>query len=420
MTNRIMTGMAVAVATVLTISGCASSDGEVESGGEIRFSTWVGGDSDRDMWLDVIEGFEAANPDISVSFEPLEYNAYWTKINTGFASNSAPDVVGMQFNAGELGAAGQLLPLDSLSSEFAALPTNLLEVGQAQIDGATTQFGLPWRFVGGSLYANTSALANAGIALPADGWTLDEFVEAAKALTNDSMYGFSIPLGGPAAALASTFGAQPLSDDGRTATYNTREMIAFYTWMHDLIYVEGVAPRPADVSAQSDPFISQSIAMTLNGTWMTPGFRGITDFDWDILPNPVGEFEPMNYAGPDMISVTQNSKNQEAAVAFVKYVVFDRAAQSIIGESGSPVIADYLEDTERVASEAAAGPANYSYFVEQASNNGVGWAFVPSFGEIIPAEVDAVLEIMNSPDADIEAILNNLNIRVQALLDGAP
>ncbi|MBT2496727.1 sugar ABC transporter substrate-binding protein [Microbacterium sp. ISL-59] len=376
-----------------------------------------GNESDFAIWEQVIDDFEATHPDITVKFEPMEYGAFWTKVNTQLASNSAPDVIGMQFQSAELGRAGQLEPLDNLSADFDLIPENLLDVGQTEIDGETTTFALPWHFVGGTLYANTTAMEEAGIEVPREDWTIDEFVDAAKAMTKDGQYGFTVPLGGSAVALASAFGAQPVSDDGTTAMFDTEEMIEYKTWLRDLIYVDKVAPRPADLSTTKDPFAVGTVAMKLDGTWLIPGFRDIQDFDWDIVANPVGKSEPKNYAGPDSISVTAASKKKEAALEFVQYVVFDPAAQEVISATGASVLADLISDPASIERESQAGPSNYKYFVERATENGTGWAFVPKFNEIVAAEMTGDYQIFESADSDVEAILKGVDKDVQAYLD---
>jgi multiple sugar transport system substrate-binding protein len=420
LTRRTLITGALAAAATASFASCSSSEsGQSGSGSAqtIRFSIWFG-EGDIEVWKQVIAGFQKANPGITVKFEPLEYASFWTKLNTQLAGGSAPDVVGMQFQAASLGPAGQLASLDAgLSGDFGKIPTNLLKIGQATgDDGATSTYALPWRFVGASLFGNLDALQQAGVAVPTS-WSLDDFVAAAKELTTGSMMGTSIPAGGAATAIASTFGAAPVSEDGKTATYNTPEMIAAKTFLRDLIYVQKVARKPSDVSTQKDPFATGAVAMTFQGSWNIPVYRKIKKFGWDILPNPTGTQPGKNYAGPDMISVYEKSKAKEAAQKFVQYAVFNREAQELIGTTGAPVLTDYLTDAGRIEAEAKLKPSKYSYFVDQASDNGAGWAFVPKFADIGKLEADADFKIYAKADSDIPAILGELNGQVQTALD---
>ncbi|MET1007014.1 MAG: sugar ABC transporter substrate-binding protein [Propionibacteriaceae bacterium] len=422
LTRRMLIGGALGAAATTALAACGGSDQPSgDSGGNgagsIRFSIWFG-EGDIDVWKAVIAGFQKANPDITVKFEPQEYANFWTKLNTQLAGGSAPDVIGMQFQQASLGPSGQLEPLDeAMAGDISKMPDTLVKIGQATKDGKTAQYALPWRFVGSSLYGNTSAMEKAGITVPSAGWTLDDFVAAAKELTQGSSFGTQIPGGGAQVPIASTFGAVPVSEDGKTATFNTPEMAATKAFFRDLIYVHKVAPAPKKVSAQKDPFATDQIRMTFQGSWMTPVYRSIKNFEWDILPNPSGQQPAKNYAGPDMISVYAKSKNKVAAEKFVQYAVFDRAAQELIGKTGAPVLADYLTDQTRVDAEAKLKPANYGYFVKEATDNGEGWGFVPKFADIGKLEADADYEMYTKPDSDIPSILNALNTKVQAALD---
>ena len=57
----------------------------------ISFLKWGEG-SERDLDMDSIEKFNAANPDIEVKGEVIKYDDYLSKINTLIAANSTPDI----------------------------------------------------------------------------------------------------------------------------------------------------------------------------------------------------------------------------------------------------------------------------------------------------------------------------------------
>jgi multiple sugar transport system substrate-binding protein len=383
----------------------------------IRFSIWYG-QGDIDVWKKVISNFQRANRDISVKFEPVDYGQFWTKLNTQFAGGTAPDVMGMQFNQQVYGPEGQLEPLDTYMKrgQIGQIPKPLVQDGQWPAKNPK-QYALPWRFVGASLFANMDALKKAGVAYPKGGWSLDEFVHAAKKLTRGQQYGLAAPDFSMGTNLASTFGAQPVSNDGKKAMYNTPEMLAYKTFVHDLIFKHKVAPRFRDMPQHKDPFASGMVAMIFQGTWQIPVDRQVKGFNWDILPNPNGKKAAKNYAGPDQISIWAHSQQKEAAWRFVQYVVFDLEAQKLIATTGAPVLLKYLEDQKRIEAETAQKPAHYRYFIEEAVTHGEGWGFVPAFAQIGTLEIGADDQIMNDPHADIKAVLDKLNQQVQTLLN---
>ena len=385
--------------------------------GTIRYSNWIGGPGDIEMWGNVIAAFEAANPGTKIEYEPVAWTEYWTKLNTQFASRSAPDIIGFQMQSRTWGVEGRFEPLSEPFADLLdGIVSSQLKVTQAPIAGGMEQYGLPFRMVGASLFGNISAMKAAGIDYPSEDWTIDDFVAAAKRLTNADQWGTAVTGGPVDLNQASTFGARPTTLDYSTATFNSPEYTEFIKWQHDLIYKHKVAPAPADLSTQKEPFSSGAVAMFPSASWMYPGYREIESFEWDILPDPIGSHEPKTYAGPDNLGITTDSKNKALAIAFLRFV-FTRASQTVIASTGMPVVIDYLLDESRIAKEAASGPANYGYFVKGAVERGEGYAFAPPFFEILGHINDAYALIMNEESPDIDGILANANARIQQALD---
>lgn len=414
-TIALVAGTALVVALTACSNGATQAEPDTnELSGEIRFTTWYA----PEMWEAIVEKFEELHPDVTVTVQQVPNDQYYTKLQTEFASGNAPDVFGMQFQASQWGPAGILEPMtDYVADVIDTVPESLTAPGRAVVDGTEEQFALPYTFVGRSLFANLTALQEAGIEVD-ESWTLDDLVEAAQKLTTPERYGLYVYDGTGEAAIASTFGASPLSADGETATYDSAEMIAHKTFMRDLIYKYKVSPAPGVLSTQQDPFASGQVAMTYSGSWMIPTYRDGASFDWDILPNPSGEQEAKNYGGPDSIGVYSNSKNLDVAKAFAKFAVFDQVAQTEVSTAGYwPVVSDLFSDPELVAAQAAAKPANIEYFLEEATQNSIGWGFSPVLRDIVKMETDANYAMFSDPDSNIPAILEQLNSDVQEALD---
>lgn len=382
--------------------------------GDIRLMVWYA----SDMWNQVADEFEKRNPGVEVTVEEVAYAQYYTKLNTEFASGGAPDVFGLQFQASVWGTAGLLAPLtDAVSDSIDDIPESLTRWGRVDVNGTEVQFTLPWTFVGRSLYGNLTAMQEAGIEIP-EAWTLDDLVDAAKKMTDGDSYGLLVAGGSGEASIASTFGAMPLSEDGRTALYDSDEMVAHKTFMRDLIHVHGVSPHPDEIASMQDPFTSQQVKMTVQGSWKYQTYRDSAEFEWDILPNPSGDLPAQNYGGPDQLAVFAGSKNLDAAIAFVKFAVFDIAGQEIVmANSSLPVLTELYLSDELVDEQSALGPASFKYFLTEVTENGIGWGFSPLFSEIERMELDANYEIFSDPDSDVRAILDQLNSDVQAALD---
>lgn len=169
--------MGLVAAGALALTGCAApaDDGTVT----ITYESWT---PSQEVMDNIIEAFEAANPDIKVEAKLLPYADYVTAIKTELASGTGPDVFDLQ--AGGMLAEFQSLlePLDELASaelgDDWAASYNEDALAQASIDG--TAYGLPHGFqTAGGLWVNVSLLEANGLEVPT-AW--DELVAASSAL----------------------------------------------------------------------------------------------------------------------------------------------------------------------------------------------------------------------------------------------
>ena len=163
---------AVAGALVLALTSCSGGSEDVV---ELRFSWW-GSDERHSNMQQVIEVFEADNPDVRISPDYTDWDAYWDRLATGVAANDAPDVI-MQDESylteyAERGAMADLGTLEGL--ELSGLDPLVAESGV--VDGAV--YGAPTGVNASAMLADPEAFAEAGVEMPDDTtWTWDDYVE---------------------------------------------------------------------------------------------------------------------------------------------------------------------------------------------------------------------------------------------------
>ncbi len=162
-----------------------ASDGEVV---EIRFSWW--GDTVRnDMYNEICDRFEAANPDIKVMREPMSWNDYWTKMSTQIAGGNAPDVFGMHPQyAADYALRGALLDLQPYVDDGTI---DLSKFSEAVIDSGKYNdiFYMVSMGVSFTCYLVNNELAQQyGVTLPAynEDWTWSQFIEEANKFTQSA------------------------------------------------------------------------------------------------------------------------------------------------------------------------------------------------------------------------------------------
>src|SRR5688500_6681248 len=156
---------AAVAASVLALSGCAApgTPAADETGPvTIRF-TWWGGDARQKATQQVIDSFQAENPNITVVGEYSDWNGYWDKLATQVAANDAPDIIQMDEKyVREYGDRGALLDMKKLSG----LDTSVIEpdtLKSGEVDGQLV--GLVTGVAAFCIAANPSVLAAAGVAM---------------------------------------------------------------------------------------------------------------------------------------------------------------------------------------------------------------------------------------------------------------
>ncbi len=141
---------------------------------EIRAAWW--GDTKRhELYNQIIDRFEEANPGIKVVREPVSWNDYWDKLTVQSASGEAPDFMGMhpQFASDYVGR-GVIEPLDSYVNDGTI---DLSNFSQAAIDSGKvndTIYMVSMGLTSASMFVNTSFLKDLGIDAPSFDWTWDD------------------------------------------------------------------------------------------------------------------------------------------------------------------------------------------------------------------------------------------------------
>jgi multiple sugar transport system substrate-binding protein len=104
-----------------------------------------------------------------------------------------------------------------------------------------------------------------------------------------------------------------------------REATQFFL---DLQLVHKVVPNEAEETAEDSEsrFMNGRLGMYMASRVATPAFRGITGFDWDVAPLPVGK-QRASILHSDAFCISRQAKNKDLAWAFVEY------SQSPVGQN---------------------------------------------------------------------------------------
>lgn len=294
----------------------------------------------------LIELFEAQNPDITVTQVTFPYADYQTRVIAANMAGEGPDVLQLFYGWTDTFVdAGVLQPLPQDAFPHDAIETEFFPIVSAMVrDGE--YYGLPTAVRSLALFYNKDLFAAAGIDAPPA--TLDELIEDAVALTqrdaggNYTSVGLTIEMGGQdhhwwREALVRQFGGQPYSDDNSTVEYDSEAGIAAAQWYTDLSTVHGVG-APGFMDEGQAAFRAGRAAMTIDGTFRLGAFGSIEDFEWGVTELPANaEGLRSNYASyfANGIGAGAEGEELEAAKKFLAFITSPEAMQiwlEVVGE----------------------------------------------------------------------------------------
>ncbi len=383
--------------TATEASDDEASDDDDEDGGDepadvvtIDFASF--GTDDEDIERTLLGAFDESRDDIEIgSIEYLAPTDYWTRMEALAATGDLPCVMWMSSGFVD-GWINDGLILDIQDYVDADIDPELYFTGTfdvARNKDTDRMHAFPFRFVETVLYYNIDAFTEAGVEPPTDGWTWDDYLAAAEALTIDEngdglaeQYG--IYFYGRYAHIESWIyqnGGRLLSDDRGTLDPDDAAIEALQ-FLSDQVNVHGVAPPPQEFDGvgNAEVFTQGFAAMWIDGSWNIGNFREDADFEWGIAPVPQGPSatEPTAYGWPDLFAITSTCEHPDEAWDLINYMTGPDRTNDLISPGGIPIYRPLAEDP--VFLEEDQLPANKDFLLEWATNTGPT-SFTPGWGE---------------------------------------
>jgi len=341
--------LAIALVVALVAAACGTNNGSGNAGGASGAPASAGGSQaagsepagsgaaspaanlsgDLTVWAMGNEGtklttladaFMKANPGVKVSVTPVDWGQAVAKLTTAIAGNTTPDVSQMGTDMmGQFGATGAFdpVPADIDASTFFQSAWNTNQVG-----GVAS--GVPWYVETRLLYYRTDIATKAGITSPPATW--DDLMAMAKAMKEKGGAKWGISLGTKNWQEYFPFlwqnGGDVVDASGNPALNSPQavEALTFY----DSFFKGGLTPKSVPEGFDITPaFVKGDNPMFFSGPWHlglidTAGGADFKD-KWAIAPMPKKVTATSFLGGSNMV-VYKNSKNKDAAWAFVKFV----------------------------------------------------------------------------------------------------
>lgn len=287
----------------------------------LRLAAFDGG-AKLNPFQTIIAQYEKDNPNTVVYLDATAHSDYLTRLQTGA---SASDIVqvddGMIQKLVGQGALADLAPmLAACGVEDAAFLPNVAGPGRV----GDRLYLLPHSYSPLVIYYNKKLFRQFNVAEPKDGWTWDDFLKTAQALTrrsanNKQLWGVALP-----AAWADGFEALALANGGRLVSEDGTKYVGYMDsdavaaalqFYADLYQKHKVAPPPVDaaqVGGGNTQFEAGEAAMRFGDRSLEAALRKNPAIELGVVGLPAGK-ERANVLFWDGLGVMASSANKEAA-----------------------------------------------------------------------------------------------------------
>ena len=363
--RRFLAGAAATASTAAGIpllAGCSSDDKQPTGGGGEAAAGLVnvwGGVPAESGPQDLIDAFHKAYPTITAKYTQFVNDPNGNlKLDTALQGGAGIDVFFTYSfpNLAKRANANQMADLTEKVSSDADLKKLASKTYTPRYDGKV--YALPTVAETSITFVNKDMAAAAGVTVP-DSWTVDEFHQAARKLTNGKTHGsFSNPSVavatlGPDAGYTSSgqanFTAGPWLTEAKLASAMAKDGSS---------YPEQQVLSQQLTAYQQNLFLTEKIGLWISGTYNLRFINDLSQYPHKFVttfapqPKPTGADKYWNTGNYDnFISVAKSSENQDAAWTFVKYWLTTGAKYMYKAGKLSPLETDTTQATELLLGE---------------------------------------------------------------------
>ncbi|CAA9322159.1 MAG: ABC transporter, substrate-binding protein (cluster 1, maltose/g3p/polyamine/iron) [uncultured Friedmanniella sp.] len=346
--RQFLAGSLAAAAASAGLSACSSSSG---SGGDTGGSAdlafaWWGNDVRNKNTADAVAAYTTANPTVKISQQPGEWASYWDKLATQTAGNTAPDIIQMDVAyISEYGSRGALLDLEKNGADVSKFAEGTVDSGK--VDGQLV--GINAGVNAAVILANPEVFEKAGMDLPDDTtWTWDSMMEIASEVAAKA----DVPTGVAAMFPTDVMFAAFLRQNGKELWQDDQlgfEAADAQSWFDLMVRYQDAKAMgtPSAMTEESTKPVDQAAiavgtaAMQTSNSNQLEALSAAAGTELKLLrfPSLAGQATERKawYKASMLYSASARSKDPEAAVAFINWLVNSpEAANANLAERGIP------------------------------------------------------------------------------------
>jgi multiple sugar transport system substrate-binding protein len=365
-------GAALIPAFGLPLAACGEKDSGSSGGsggatsGTVTFVYYGDAEQQKD-YEKLFTKFKAQYPGITLKAQGIAAKSWADFANavaTRLAGGQPLDVVQIATEGQRIFASkGLLEPLDeyikkdqaAVDAYYKDTPPNLKKwLGQySSPDGKT--YYLPGGYNTMALYVSGKIFSAAGVDLPTDSWTWDDFRkagQAVKAKTGAYLTGAGNGYFTDVMPWLLNNGASTFNEDWSQPTFDSPQAVEALTFARSLV-VDGLAPKPGGTFDAPTQMAQGKLASFGGGRWPTNDLRRLKALDGVELVKWPQQAKAGSPVGWDAWPILKQSKNKDAAWTLITHLISEEFGDTITTGGGGAVPARISDATSEAFLENA-------------------------------------------------------------------
>jgi len=333
-------GGALAATTTACAIGAAGNQG---SGGTkpsqtlapatLNVITWAANNDNATLYLThLFDGIKKALPQLTVSNAPAPQGEVLTKLLAQAAAGTAPDSVMLRpqditpaYNQKLLAVLDTYLKRDAKEINGDDFFPAAIQRGQKE----GKQVAFPTNMSVSVPQFNKTLFTAAGVKPPDDTWTWDTYLDAARRIAKRDPESSAPPIIGTSMpdyqVLVWAWGGQIVDQTQTKFLLDEDKATTALQWWADLKVRHAVAPLPSDPVVgngnEQNRFLAGQLGMLIGGITVGQIELITTAPPWDVFVMPKGPAKRATLSNGASLAMTADSKQKEAAWAWIKYAV---------------------------------------------------------------------------------------------------
>ncbi len=299
---------------------------------ELRI-TWYDDGNEGAVLRDLLDRFEAENPDITVVIDTVDY------------AQGILQTLPLQIQAGEGPDMARITSFTGLTDFYLdmrdlvedpeywdeSFPEVVMQAMRPEGD-ETGLYGFPTQFTITGPFINRTLFEQAGIPVPSDendAVTWEEWTEATRQVAEATETPFAIAIdrtGHRVAGPALSMGAAFFDEDGNVTIDSPgfRDFSSLLINWHedDITPAEVWIANSGSYAPAADYFINGQLVFYMAGSWQIGNFAAnIGDnFDWEAVPNPTGDGGSTGIPGGAVLMAIKDTEHPEEVARVMDYL----------------------------------------------------------------------------------------------------